>query len=127
MTWIKICGTTSLDDAKLAVAAGADALGFIFAKSPRRIDPAVARAIIEELPQTVEKVGVFVNETPARMHEIIDFTGLTAVQLQGEETSQAIEELRKLCSNRRPLRVLKALGVANDVESVLSDFTAAAA
>lgn len=124
MTWIKICGTTNLDDAKLAVAAGADALGFIFAESPRRIVPADARAIIEHLPQTVEKVGVFVNETPARMQEIIASTGLTAVQLQGEETLESAEELKKLCSTRRgPLRIFKALGVAKGIEGVMRDFT----
>ena len=128
MTWIKICGTTNLDDANAAVAAGADALGFIFAESPRRIAPAEARAIIEQLPKSVEKVGVFVNETPARMQEIIAFTGLTAAQLQGEETLQVAEELRKLCSSRRgPLRIFKALGVARGVEGIMREFTATTA
>src|SRR5689334_10188403 len=88
MTWVKICGTTNLEDANIAVAAGADALGFIFAESPRRIAPAEAAAIIEQLPKEVEKVGVFVNESPARIREIIGIAGLTAVQLQGEETPE---------------------------------------
>lgn len=126
MTWIKLCGTTNLDDARLAIAAGADALGFIFAESPRRISPDTGRAIIEQLPDTVEKVGVFVNETPARMHEIIAFTGLTAVQLQGEETPEVVEQLRTLSStDRGTLRIFKALGMANDIEGVMRDFTAA--
>lgn len=124
MTWIKICGTTNLEDAKLAVAAGADALGFIFAESPRRIAPADARAIIDQLPPTVEKVGVFVNETPERIQEIISSTGLTAVQLQGDETPQTADQLRKLCSTRRgTLRIFKAVGVAKGVEGVLREFT----
>jgi phosphoribosylanthranilate isomerase len=80
MTWIKICGTTNLEDALLAVEAGADALGFVFyEKSPRYIDPTKAREIIERLPATVEKVGVFVGNSvnPSILHR----AGLTAIQL----------------------------------------------
>jgi len=126
MTWVKICGNTNLADANAAVAAGADALGFIFAESPRRIAPAEARQIIEKLPATVEKVGVFVNETPARMHEIIAEAGLTAVQLQGDETTDIAGELKRLCSRRRPLHIFKALGVAKGIEGILREFTASA-
>ncbi len=61
MTWVKICGTTNLADAQLAVDAGAAALGFIFAPSPRRIEPEAARDIISQVPEHVEKIGVFVN------------------------------------------------------------------
>ena len=124
MTWVKICGTTNLADANAAVAAGADALGFIFAESPRRITPAAARKIIEKLPATAEKVGVFVNETPERMHEIIAEARLTAVQLQGEETSQTVEELKRLTARHRGrLRVFKALGVAKGIEGVIREFS----
>jgi phosphoribosylanthranilate isomerase len=127
MTWVKICGTTNLVDADAAVAAGADALGFIFAESPRRITPAEARNIIQELPSSIEKVGVFVNESPARIHEIIVETGLTAMQLQGEETTEMADELRGLCSSRSaPLRIFRALGVANGIEGVMREFTASA-
>ncbi len=124
MTWVKICGTTNLADAKLAVAAGADALGFIFADSPRRITSAEARKMIEKLPAAVEKVGVFVNETPERMHEIISEAGLTAVQLQGEETREVAEKLKRLMARRRGrLRIFKALGVAKGIEGVIREFT----
>ena len=59
MTWIKICGTTNLEDALTAVDAGADALGFVFyEKSPRKIDLESAREIVAELPLNIEKVGV---------------------------------------------------------------------
>ncbi len=86
MTWVKICGTTNLEDALLAVDAGADALGFVFyEKSPRYVTPEVAREIVRELPDDVEKVGVFVNESWARMEEIAEIAGLTAIQLHGEE------------------------------------------
>jgi len=82
MTWVKICGTTNLEDALTAVDAGADALGFVFYdKSPRKIDAEAARGIVSQLPTTVEKVGVFVNESPARMIEIGRQVGLTAFQL----------------------------------------------
>ena len=64
MTWIKVCGTTNLQDAQLSVSAGADALGFIFAPSPRRIEIAQAAEIVAALPNEVEKIGVFVNESP---------------------------------------------------------------
>ncbi|HYL92717.1 MAG TPA: N-(5'-phosphoribosyl)anthranilate isomerase, partial [Alphaproteobacteria bacterium] len=66
-TWIKICGTTSVADALASVEVGADALGFIFAPSPRRITPEMAQEIAARLPANIERVGVFVNETPARI------------------------------------------------------------
>src|SRR5436309_1591711 len=63
MTWIKICGTTNLEDAQVAVDAGADAVGFVFYdKSPRKISVEAARAITEKLPEHVEKVGVLVGK-----------------------------------------------------------------
>jgi phosphoribosylanthranilate isomerase len=86
MTWIKICGTTNLEDALLAVDAGADAVGFVFyEKSPRNIEVATARAIVEKLPVGVETIGVFVNEAPERVSEIANLVGLTAVQFHGDE------------------------------------------
>ncbi|MFB3815803.1 MAG: phosphoribosylanthranilate isomerase [Terriglobales bacterium] len=86
MTWVKICGTTNLQDARLAVEAGADAVGFVFAESPRRVEPAQVAEITAQLPESVEKVGVFVNERMARIREIVKQAGLTAVQLHGDET-----------------------------------------
>ncbi|MGA9393010.1 MAG: phosphoribosylanthranilate isomerase [Candidatus Sulfotelmatobacter sp.] len=81
MTWIKICGTTNLDDALIAVEAGADAVGFVFyGKSPRNITAEKAREIVEKLPENVEKVGVFVGETAETLREISEKAELTIVQ-----------------------------------------------
>jgi phosphoribosylanthranilate isomerase len=89
MTWVKICGITSVEDARAAVEAGADGLGFVFVpKSPRRVSAEIAQSIIAQLPQQVEKVGVFVNETLNEVSEIVRKAGLTAVQLHGEETPE---------------------------------------
>jgi phosphoribosylanthranilate isomerase len=86
MTWIKLCGTTNLEDALMAVEAGADALGFVFYdKSPRNVTPEVVREIVAKLPEEIEKVGVFVNESAEHINEISNRTNLTAVQLYGSE------------------------------------------
>src|SRR2546427_12327480 len=83
MGGVKFWGTTNREDAFPAVDAGADALGFIFyEKSPRRIDPETASGIVFQLPPNVEKVGVFVNESPARMIEIGRRAGRTAFQVR---------------------------------------------
>jgi phosphoribosylanthranilate isomerase len=90
MIWIKICGTTNLEDALTAVEAGADALGFVFyEKSPRKIDPETARTISEQLPPNIEKVGVFVNEPVETVLNTVVQAGLTAVQLHGVESRRA--------------------------------------
>ena len=81
MTWIKICGTTNLSDALMSVEAGADALGFVFAESLRRVTPDTVAEITPHLPAHVEKVGVFVSETPEQIRDIAKQCGLTAVQL----------------------------------------------
>jgi phosphoribosylanthranilate isomerase len=81
MTWVKICGTTNLEDALTAVDAGADAVGFVFyEKSPRNISVEAARAIIEKLPESVEKVGVFVNGNGPDSIEVLLNGGLTGIQ-----------------------------------------------
>jgi phosphoribosylanthranilate isomerase len=86
MTWIKICGTTNLEDALVAVEAGADAVGFVFYdKSPRNISVEAARAIAEKLPEHVEKVGVFVGS------EVDPFDVLFAAGLTGLQTYPSLE------------------------------------
>jgi phosphoribosylanthranilate isomerase len=91
MTWIKICGITNLEDALFAVEAGADALGFVFyEKSPRKTNIEDTRAIIRDLPDRVEKVGVFVEEDAERIRQIVLETGLTAVQLHGSRALESV-------------------------------------
>ena len=106
--WIKVCGTTNREDALAAVNAGANAVGFIFAPSPRRITPEQARNIAAALPGSVEKVGVFVNETAERIRDIVEHVGLTTVQLQGDEQHDVIASIKLF---RADLRVFKALSI----------------
>jgi phosphoribosylanthranilate isomerase len=78
---IKICGITDPGDALTAAAAGADAVGFVFfGGSPRRISPAEAAAIADELPESVEKVAVFLRPTPAEIEAVLDVFGADLVQ-----------------------------------------------
>jgi phosphoribosylanthranilate isomerase len=90
---VKICGITNLEDASIAVELGADALGFIFAPSPRQITSHEARSIIRAISPFVKTVGVFVNEEPARIKEAIKLCGLDLVQLHGDESPVLCDEL----------------------------------
>ncbi len=86
--FVKICGTTSEEDALLAVAMGADAVGFIFAPSPRQVAPNLVRDIVRRLPPEVLTVGVFRDESPQRVVDICNRAGLRAAQLHGRETPE---------------------------------------
>jgi len=95
MALIKICGITNFKDAEIAVNAGAHALGFVFyAKSPRYVLPEKAACIIENLGPFVTAVGVFVDETPAAVREIVLKTGLDAVQLHNSLQSSDFHEVQ---------------------------------
>jgi len=94
MTWIKICGITNLDDALAAIEAGADALGFVFyKKSPRHVTLETARSIVAHVPDKIDKVGVFVNETIDHVRDAVKQGGLTAVQLHGDESPEFCRDL----------------------------------
>ncbi|MFZ4617009.1 MAG: phosphoribosylanthranilate isomerase [Rectinemataceae bacterium] len=85
---MKICGLTRLGDARLALGLGADELGFVLAPSPRRVEPELVKMILEALRgsgKPFRAIGVFVNEAPAAMREILAFTGLEAAQVHGDE------------------------------------------
>lgn len=84
--FIKICGITNADDALLATALGADAVGFVIAPSPRQIAPPRVQEIVRMLPSGVLTVGVFRNEAPQRVVEIVNRCGLKAAQLHGRES-----------------------------------------
>jgi len=93
--FVKICGITREDDALLAVAMGADAVGFIFAPSKRQIAPAVARDIVRRLPPEILTVGVFRDEAASRVVEIVNSAGLRAAQLHGHESAETTQWVRE--------------------------------
>ncbi|MCJ7546205.1 MAG: N-(5'-phosphoribosyl)anthranilate isomerase, partial [Deltaproteobacteria bacterium] len=87
MTAIKICGITNIEDACFAAASGADAIGFVFhAPSPRYVTPEHVKKIIEELPDTITTVGVFVNLDALEVKKIMSLCRLDMVQLHGAES-----------------------------------------
>jgi phosphoribosylanthranilate isomerase len=124
-TWIKFCGTTSLEDAKASVEAGADALGFIFAPSKRQITPEKAQEIIHGVAEKVERVGVFMDENADKICQIASKVGLTAVQLHGNESAEFITQLKSERLPKRGLRVIKTMVIDGDfrlrLERFLSD------
>jgi phosphoribosylanthranilate isomerase len=104
MVKVKICGITSYEDARTAVEAGADALGFVFFdKSPRFINPVIAAGIISRLPPLIQTVGLFVNEDTAQVNWTADYCGLDVVQLHGDETPEDCLEVKR--------RVIKAFRI----------------
>lgn len=103
---VKICGITDVETAKSACEYGADALGFVFAESKRKITPKRAKEIIQELPVNVLKIGVFVNESVEVIQKIADECGLTHVQLHGDEDNYQIRRLNIPC--------IKSLGVTSE-------------
>jgi phosphoribosylanthranilate isomerase len=105
--WIKICGNTSLEDTRMAVAAGADAVGFVFATSPRRVTAAHVASIVRHLPPTVEKIGVFVDASVGDIYSTVRSCGLTGVQLHSETGLSLTAGLRvRLGTSLKILRVV---------------------
>jgi phosphoribosylanthranilate isomerase len=104
--WIKFCGTTNLEDAQASCEAGADALGFVFAPSKRRVSPKVAARITAQLPSNVEKIGVFLNQDPDLLLETARTAGLTGVQLHGDETPEYGERLKRAAPR---LKIIKTI------------------
>ena len=109
MTWIKICGITNLEDALAAVEAGADALGFVFyEKSPRKVIPSDVRNIVQRVSPDVEKVGVFVNQDEDTICRAAEQTGLTAVQMHGDNEDPHVADL---IAERGKLKVFAAIAM----------------
>lgn len=118
MVKVKICGITNLEDAFWAVDRGADALGFIFyKKSPRCVKQDDVKRIISSLPPFVTATGVFVNEDINTIQDIVFFTGITAIQLHGDESpsycnlinGKLIKAIR--IKNERSLGLIKKFNV----------------
>jgi phosphoribosylanthranilate isomerase len=110
--WIKICGNTSLADAQMAVDAGADAVGFVFAPSPRRVTPEQVAAIIPSLPVSIEKIGVFVDADFAAIAPAVEQCGLTGVQLHSESKDGLSAQLRERFGSG--LRILRVIHFGDD-------------
>ena len=92
--WIKICGNTSLADAQLAAEAGADAVGFVLAPSPRRVTPEQVAAIVPQLPAPLEKIGVFVDAALDEIASTVEACALTGVQLHFDVSPELPAQLR---------------------------------
>lgn len=109
--WIKICGITRVKDAEEACLHGADAIGLVFADSPRRVEPEQAHAILRELPGPILKVGVFVDEDVSEVLRVKEYCGLDYVQLHGREAAAQVDSFGG--------RAIKAVRVSPETE--LSD------
>jgi phosphoribosylanthranilate isomerase len=115
MVKVKVCGITSPEDARVAADAGADAIGLVFAESPRRVSAPQAREISAALPEGAAKVGVFVDEEPEEVLRIAREVGLDYAQLHGDETAEEVAAVRE-----GGLKVIKALRVrdAGSLEAI---------
>ena len=118
MFQIKICGVTTADDARMVVAAGADAIGFNFySKSARYLSRREASDVAEAVPSTVAKVGVFVNESPESMRRIGDELRLDYLQLHGDEPVECLEQLA-------PRRLIRAFRCPDATMAPLLEYLA---
>jgi len=104
---VKICGATHPDWARVAADAGADAVGLVFAESPRRVTPEQAAAIVDALPPWVAPVGVFVDAPAQVVRETAAGVGLATVQLHGDEPPESLADLGRL-------KVIKAFRIASE-------------
>ena len=116
--WIKICANTSLADAMIAAEAGADAVGFVFAPSPRRVTREQAAAIVPHLPAKIEKIGVFVDASFDEIAATVEGVGLTGVQLHWGAPTELPARLRARLGTR-----LKILGVLHFDAATAVDVT----
>ena len=111
MTFMKVCGITRASDAHHAVTHGASALGFVFwPQSPRYIAPNKAAIIISELQDNIQTVGVFVDQAPKEISRVVSETGISMVQLHGDESSNYAEQIQ--------IPFLKAMTLENAAETM---------
>jgi phosphoribosylanthranilate isomerase len=119
--WIKICGNTSLEDARLAAEAGADAVGFVFAPSPRRVTTEQVAAMVPQLPAALEKIGVFVDVSFDEIAKSIETAGLTGVQLHFNAAPDLSAQLRAQFGQL--LRILRVVHFHADAALLKFDAT----
>ncbi len=93
MIMVKICGITRVADAVAAAEEGADYVGLIFARSPRRVETKLAHDVLWNLPRGVEAVGVFMDQPLEEVRRVLDATGLKIAQLHGDESPRFCKEL----------------------------------
>ena len=109
---IKVCGMRNSDNVKALAELNPDYMGFIFyAKSKRYAESVLDQNLIKDLPQTITKVGVFVNESIERIREICDKYEFSHVQLHGDETAEFCQEVKAL-----GFTVIKAFGIDDDFD-----------
>lgn len=117
--FVKICGITNESDALLATAMGADALGFVFATSPRQVSVQTVQDIVKRLPPEVITIGVFRNEHPTRVIDIVNQARLQGAQLHGSETPSMVREVAEQVKI-----VFKAVVAGSQEAFAASDFSA---
>jgi phosphoribosylanthranilate isomerase len=116
---IKICGITQVNQAKAIADFGATALGFIaVASSPRYVNPRQIQEIIINLPEKIDKIGVFANAETDIIAKIVKDTGLTAVQLHGKETIDFCQKLRDILPD---IEIIKALRIKDQDDLKLTE------
>lgn len=110
MVKVKICGITNLEDALCAVNSGCDAVGFLFyKKSPRYISSEQAKDIIDNLPGSVIKIGVFVNERKETIKRIARICGLSMLQFHGDESPE-------FCAGFKGYKIIKAFRIKDKLD-----------
>ena len=124
--FVKICGITRVQDAELAAGLGASALGFVFwPNSPRVVSAEAAKAIVANVPATVLKVGVFVDQPVDEVARIMDEVGLDVAQLHGHESPEYCRQLTiRLKADTTRRTVIKAIGMADNGSTHIDDFDA---
>jgi phosphoribosylanthranilate isomerase len=125
---VKICGITNLDDARAAIAAGADALGFVFVPgTPRYVSPDLAGEIVRELPPFIARVGLFVDAETRTVAEVLVRSGMDTLQFHGEETPDFVRQFRRAVKVMKAFRVrgeetlMRLPAYADAVDAVLLD------
>jgi len=120
--WIKICANTNLEDAQFAASTGADAVGFVFAESARRVTAAQVRAITPQLPEAIEKYGVFLDAGIEEIAATIEECGLTGVQLHASQDAALARKLRErfpAAEGRSRLGIIQVIHYGGDLKERL--------